>query len=210
MEFGRRLRDLAAAMAPGERQIVALAGPPGSGKSTLAERLASEVHGSLGEDKIPIDVLPMDGFHYDDELLKQLGRHERKGAPDTFDVGGLEAMIARVAANEEDAIVVPRFDRDLEIARAGARFISRYVQIVIVEGNYLLLDDPPWSSLGPHFDISAMIEVGEDELAERLTARWDDYDLPPEEVRRKVEENDLPNARFVMTRSRQPDVLIVG
>src|SRR5688572_33087414 len=106
-------------------------------------------------------VLPIDGYHFDDRVLVQRGLRPRKGAPDTFDVAGFYHMLHRLKRNEESEIAVPVFDRDLEIARAGARLIPRSVRHLIIEGNYLLLDRPGWSSLRGLFDTTIMISVPE-------------------------------------------------
>jgi pantothenate kinase len=184
--------------AQGPRQIIAIAGAPGSGKSTVAARL----EGMLNASRPGLaSILPMDGFHYDDDLLQTLGRKQRKGAPDTFDVGGFYHVLKRMRAGDEEAVAVPVFDRDLEISRGGARLIARDVPIVIVEGNYILLGDKPWNSLKPLFDISVMVQCSEETLRQRLTARWEGYDLPEAEIRCRVDENDMPNGRFVKTAS---------
>ena len=107
-------------------------------------------------------------------------------------------MLGRLRRNEEDEIAVPVFDRDLEISRAGARVIPRSVRYLIVEGNYLLLDLPPWSSLRPMFDMTVEIDTPEDILRQRLVERWAGFGLSPAEIKAKVEENDLPNGRFVL------------
>lgn len=175
------------------RRIVALAGAPGSGKSTLADALA----GPLGA-----QVLPMDGFHYDDAVLGPRGLLPRKGAPETFDVGGLVAVIERLRAG--GPVAVPVFDRALEASRAAARVIE--APTVVVEGNYLLLDAAPWDALAPLLDLTLRLEVPEGELRRRLEDRW--AALDPAEGRRKVEENDLPNGRLVAARSRPADMVL--
>lgn len=199
---------LAAAVARGTgagRCAVAVVGAPGSGKSTLAERLASRINkASPGS----AAVLPMDGYHFDDRILVARGLKARKGAPETFDVGGLLHMLRRLKRNEEDEIAVPVFDRALEISRAGALLIPRTVSRVIVEGNYLLLDRPPWRGLHALFDITAAIAVPEDVLRQRLTGRWQGYGVPPEEIEAKVELNDLPNGRFVASNSVAADFVL--
>jgi pantothenate kinase len=126
----------------------------------------------------------------------------RKGAPETFDVLGLVHMLDRLRRNQDDEIAVPVFDRDLEISRAGARLIPRAVRTLIVEGNYLLLDQDPWSRLYPMFDMTIVLDVPEDTLRQRLIARWRGYGLTPPEIEAKVEGNDLPNGRYVMSKSR--------
>lgn len=193
---------LAASQGPG-RRIVAVAGAPGSGKSHVADALAARLAG-----RIATDVLPMDGFHYDDILLEARGHRSRKGAPHTFDVDGLAAMLARLRADDGRDVAVPVFDRSIEIARAGARIIAADTRLVIVEGNYLLLDDPAWAPLAPQFDLTAFLSVPETELARRLRARWEGYGLGPAEVVAKLEENDLPNARRVVHGSRPADFII--
>ncbi len=192
------LADLLTLRPRGTRFLVAVAGAPASGKSRLSEELVERL-----EQRQPgrAAILPMDGYHYDDALLKQLGRHARKGAPDTFDVGGLCHMLQRLRENTGEAIAVPVFDRGIETARAGARLIPAAADIVVVEGNYLLLRRPPWSALKSFFDLTVMVVTPETILRQRLTKRWEFYGLPPSEISRKIEEVDLPNGRFVVQES---------
>jgi pantothenate kinase len=184
------------------RAIVGVAGPPGVGKSTFADALRDELNArspGLAE------VLPMDGYHFDDLLLNARGWRPRKGAPHTFDVGGLRAMLERLRANEEDEIAVPVFDRAIEIARAGARVIARSVSIVIVEGNYLLLDRPPWTTLAPLLDLTVMLHAPVEVLRARLLERWAGIGLTDDALAAKLEGNDLPNVALVQGRSRPAD-----
>lgn len=199
------LADHLLGLAPDARVICAVAGAPGSGKSTLAGSL---VEGLNAREPGSAALLPMDGFHYDDLHLVPAGLRPRKGAPETFDVDGLRHMLLRLRAREEEAVAVPVFDRDLEIARAGARLIPRSVRIVVAEGNYLLLARPPWDRLRPLFDLAVMIDVPEAVLRARLTARWQGYGLPPAEIAAKVEGNDLPNGRLVRAESAAADVVL--
>jgi pantothenate kinase len=184
------------------RRLVAIAGPPGAGKSTLAETLCAQLnqHGPAFA-----RILAMDGFHFDDRVLEARGLRARKGAPETFDVDGLAAMLDRLRADDGRDIAVPVFDRALEIARAGAGIIPAATRIVIVEGNYLLLDEPVWASLAPRFDVTVMLEVPRARLAERLVGRWRGFGLDDATVTSKVESNDLVNVDLVMGRSRAAD-----
>lgn len=189
----------------GRRRIVAIAGAPRSGKSTLAERLVARLNeGAEGY----AALLPMDGYHYDDCILVERGLRPRKGAPETFDVFGLLHMLDRLKRNQEDEIAVPVFDRDVEISRAGARMIPRAVRALIVEGNYLLLDREPWSRLAAMFDMTVAVDAPEDILQQRLIERWLDYGLTPPEIKAKVEGNDLPNGRYVISKSGPADFVL--
>lgn len=192
------------ALPPG-RHLVAVAGAPASGKSGLARRIVAAIN---QETPGRAAVLPMDGYHFDDRVLKARGHRRRKGAPHTFDVDGLRHMLARLRKNEEAEIAIPLFDRKIETARAGAALIPQGADLVVVEGNYLLLDQPPWDTLVPFFDLTVLLEVPEAELHRRLTLRWRRYKLPPDQIMAKLEENDLPNGRLVREASRAPDFLL--
>jgi len=194
----KKLQELIQQRSSQGRILVALAGPPGSGKSTLADELESALNQEQPEQAM---ILPMDGFHYDDLYLVPAGLRPRKGAPQTFDVWGFYHILRRLRERQEEFVAVPVFDRDLEIARAGARLIPAKVPVILVEGNYLLLQQEPWSQLRLLFDVAVLLEVPEAVLGERLTARWQHYELPSEEIAAKVNENDLPNGRSVMAES---------
>ena len=186
-----------------QRYLTAIAGAPGSGKSTLAEKLADALNADTPGSAA---VLPMDGYHYDDSVLNDRGWRPRKGAPHTFDVSGFSHMLTRMRANQEPEIAVPVFDRSIEIARAGARLIPQSVRHIIVEGNYLLLNQPPWDGLAAQFDLTVFLEVPLAELERRLKARWSD--LKGDDLIAKLEGNDLPNARLVATQSKPADLVV--
>lgn len=186
-----------------DRTIVALAGPPGAGKSTLAQATASAV-AAAGE---TVAIVPMDGFHYDDAVLEAHGLRHRKGAPETFDARGFAVVLERLRAREE-AVAIPLFDRSLEIARAGAAIIEAETRILLVEGNYLLLDTPPWGGLAGLFDLTVMLEVPLSELERRLVRRWLHHGFEAQAARDKALSNDIPNARLVVETSRPADVVV--
>jgi pantothenate kinase len=184
-----------------KRFIVAIAGPPGAGKSTVSERLAA----LLPENSAM--VVPMDGFHYDNAVLEQLGLRHRKGAPETFDVFGFEALLKRIRAGEPD-IAIPVFDRSVELSRAAAALIGRDRKFILVEGNYLLLDEAPWNGLAPLFDFTIFLDVPREELEQRLLQRWRDHGRSEKDGRDWVASNDMPNVDRVLARRREPDLVL--
>ena len=119
--------------------------------------------------------------------------------PDTLDGNAPEAIAAAL---------VPVFDRDRELAIAAARSIARTDRIVLIEGNYLLLDQAPWSSLAPLFDFTIFVAPPFEELERRLTARWHGYNLDAAVIDWKLNLNDLPNGRLVVNHSRPADLTI--
>jgi pantothenate kinase len=184
-----------------KRILVAIAGAPGSGKSTLAEELAA----TLTSGGQPAIVVAMDGFHYDDAVLGRRGLGQRKGAPETFDFAGFECLLKRLAA-EPGEIAIPVFDRSMELARAAAEIVSGDHKIVLIEGNYLLLDEAPWSRLRPLFDFTIFLDVPRGELERRLLQRWRDHGRADGPA--WVASNDMPNVDRVIAKRLQPDLLV--
>jgi pantothenate kinase len=185
------------------RVLIAIAGPPGSGKSTLTANLCVELK-QQGETAV---VVPMDGFHFDDVILNTRGHRSRKGAPHTFDVAGLAAVLKRIRSCEPD-VAIPLFDRHLELSRAASAIVAADEKFIIVEGNYLLLKAPPWDGLRPLFDFTVMLDVSEAELQRRLTRRILEHGHSESFAAHWIETNDMPNARIVFGNSMDADILL--
>ena len=197
-ELAALIRQKAVAKGQG-RFITALAGPPGAGKSTLAAALVAELGTGAR-------AVPMDGFHYDDAVLIARGARGRKGAPDTFDARGFIHLLQRLRV--EDEVAIPLFDRSMELSRAAADIVTSHDRLLVVEGNYLLLDEQPWPDCAPHFDLTVFIDVPEAELDRRLLDRWANFGKTPEQARAWIDGNDMPNIRRVTRGSRPADVTI--
>lgn len=187
------------------RVIIAIAGAPASGKSTIAEELLELLNENEPDSAA---VVPMDGFHLDDQVLKDKGLLGVKGAPSTFDVGGFRSLLQRLKINEEPEIIVPVFDRELEISRAGARVITSEIKYIIVEGNYLLLNKAEWKDMQPNYDLSVFVKVSQKIIHQRLVQRWQGYDYSALEIEHKINQNDMPNAQLVMRMMNEPDYFI--
>ena len=181
------------------RYFIALSGAPGSGKSTVSEKLVSDLN-TVGHKS---RILQMDAFHYDDQILKEKNLLLKKGAPETFDVMGLLNFINRL--EKESEVVIPVFDRSLELSRSSAVIISDDIKVVIVEGNYLLLKSHPWRELHKFFNSTIIVNCDEKILEERLIKRWENFNLSKDVIKQKVYENDLPNGIDVLKNSISPD-----
>jgi pantothenate kinase len=187
-----------------KRMIIAIAGAPGAGKSTLAESLhdaLNRLHSGVAA------VMPMDGYHLDNALLDARGLRSRKGSPPTFDVDTLARDLARIRAADRP-VILPVFDRELDLSRAGAREVPPEVRVILLEGNYLLLDDSPWRELAHLFDMTIFLAVPEAELERRLIERWRHYGHDPDAARARALGNDIPNARLVASASRPADITL--
>ncbi|MDZ7927926.1 MAG: nucleoside triphosphate hydrolase [Agrobacterium sp.] len=185
------------------RFIIAIAGPPGAGKSTLADALCNALV-ARGE---AAAVLPMDGFHMDNGILEERGLLARKGAPETFDVRGFLDIVSAVRQGGQE-VLVPVFDRSREIAIASARAIAPETRLILAEGNYLLLNETPWTTLSASFDLTIFVGPTVSVLEERLRQRWQGYGLNTHEIHAKLYENDLPNGKRVIENSRPADIHI--
>ncbi|MCX5532025.1 nucleoside/nucleotide kinase family protein [Streptomyces sp. NBC_00006] len=195
-----RARALAAS---GPRRLLGIAGPPGAGKSTLAEALVDALDGAAV-------LVPMDGFHLADRELARLGRADRKGAPDTFDAYGYAALLARLRSpNPDETVYAPCFERELEEPVAGALPVPPDVPLVITEGNYLLLDEPPWSTaVRPLLDEVWWVDVDDAVRVERLIARHVAFGKSPDRARSWVLRSDEANARRVASGRKRADAIV--
>lgn len=184
----------------GARVLIGIVGAPGAGKSTLAEALVAE----LGERAA---LVPMDGFHYSQHVLGLLGRADRKGAPDTFDAEGLAALLARIRT-ATGPVYAPTFDRSIEEPIAAGTVVPAEADIVVVEGNYLLLDDGPWASLRALLDEAWFIRIPQDERMRRLVERHVRFGRTREAAEAWANDVDEPNARLIEASAGRADVTL--
>ncbi|MET4583906.1 pantothenate kinase [Conyzicola nivalis] len=200
---------IAALPNPG-RIVVGIVGAPGAGKSTIAERLVALLPGAA--------LLPMDGFHLPQSRLVELGRRDRMGAPDTFDVDAFAAVLAALRpsgataaadaaaaaaaaaalnGNSGVTVVAPGFDREIEEPVPAAVVITPEFPIVVVEGNYLLLGDGGWERVAPLLDATFFVSVDRDIRLARLIARHERFGKSPADARAWALGPDERNAVLV-------------
>ena len=189
----RRLRELQ--RRSGRRCIVFLAAPPATGKSTLAQFLAQL---SRTEECLPpVQALGMDGFHYPNRYLaahtilrdgEEIPLTSIKGAPETFDV---PALAAKLSAAREERVTFPVYVRRIHDVVPDA--VTADAPILLVEGNWLLLDEEPWHVLCPLADYTLRIDVPPELLRGRLIARKVQGGSTAEDAVAFYEASDAPN-----------------
>ena len=197
------LLELVAGIRAAERRVlVGLTGPPGSGKSSLAAHLA----GSLCPSP---PVVPMDGFHMAQAVIDQKGLGDSKGAPETFDSWGFVSLVERLASAAGDGVVyAPKFDRSIEEPIAGAIPVRPADGLVIVEGNYLLLDESPWTQMRSALDLCVYLEVEDAIRIRRLVDRHVRYGRPRHEAGHFVHSSDEKNARLIKATRNRADFIV--
>jgi pantothenate kinase len=189
------------------RTIVGICGPPAAGKSTLSTALSAalDLHDGLSS-----VAVPMDGFHLSNVELNRLGRSDRKGAPDTFDPAGFVHLLRRLRAGE-DLVYAPSYSRTLHESIGGVIPVPSGVKVIVVEGNYLLLDHGPWASVRGLLDLVLYLDapdhVRQDSLVRRQLAKGLDLDGAHDWVSRSDERNA---AVIAATRDRADLILTRG
>lgn len=190
---------LDAARADGRRRVLGIVGGPGAGKSTLAASLAGP----------GVAVVGMDGWHLANSVLDRLGRRERKGAPDTFDAPGYLAFLERVRSRAA-TVWAPEFRREIEESIAGALEVPPDALVVVTEGNYLLLEEPPWDGVRALLDEVWFLEPDEEVRRARLVARHERHGRSHAEAVVRADGSDAANARMIAATAQRADRVLRG
>ena len=185
-----------------DRALVGIVGKPGAGKSTLSAYLLQELKSS------EVTVVPMDGYHLSNAVLQELGRADRKGAPDTFDVAGFASLLQRIRVEKSVDIYYPVFDRSIEESIAAQGVVTQETKVVIVEGNYLLHDTGGWEAIADLLDEIWFIDVDDEKRLERLIARHIAYGKSPEAAKSWSRGSDEVNARTIAAGSSRAHAVI--
>jgi pantothenate kinase len=213
--FLSRLYELFAATRP-KRFLIGIGGPPGSGKSVLAEQLHWIITNGHFHPAAKSCALPMDGFHYPNHYLQN---HTRKlsdgteiplsavkGQPDTIDVKlfrhHLEQLLTR-----PDSMPWPGYSRFVHDVIPNRHHVERAVNLVIVEGNYVLVNRGPFAGIPKVFDLKIYVEAPGPKVVANLVERHMRGGKTLEQAKDWVRRIDLPNARIAESTKASADVI---
>lgn len=205
LDLDQALDRLLMLLGRGDRVLLGLAGAPGAGKTTVAERLVAAVE---ADGRFRAAHVPMDGFHLADATLRRLGRMDRKGAIDTFDGWGYRTLLGRLRARELEPVYAPGFERVLEQPIAAAIAVEPGVDLVVSEGNYLLVDADPWAAAAAHLDEVWFCDAPHRVRRDRLIARHVEFGRTLQEAEAWVDGVDLPNAALILSTRRRADAVV--
>ena len=177
------------------RYFLGITGCPAAGKSMLAKNLTDEINFRTGDGLAA--VVPLDGFHLPNSILKENGLLNIKGAPETFDADSFVELINRLHEFPDRSIMCPAYDRKIHDPVENSITIQPGNRLIIVEGNYLLLNVSPWNTIRTKMNEVWYIDTPLNTVKERLFYRHIAGGSDKKEAERKVELVDLPNAELV-------------
>ncbi|KAH7121759.1 phosphoribulokinase/uridine kinase [Dactylonectria estremocensis] len=205
---------------PEKRILIALAGVPGSGKSTICAALLQALREHGIDD---VSVLPMDGFHHTRATLSSFSdpdlAFQKRGAPFTFDAMALLRHVVTVkqlpvTECDEPEIVhtAPSFDHAVGDPVLDAISISSRCRIVILEGNYVLLNEKPWNKIAELADDRWFVDVVPEVARERIVQRHIQAGIEKtrDAATLRADNNDMPNGEYIRSNLIEPNIRILN
>lgn len=198
------------------RILIALAGPPGSGKSTVAAQVVERLNQDSKKSNSAV-ALPMDGFHLTRAALSRMSNSDeafaKRGVHWTFDAEGVVRLISALHTTRDDRSIIhlaPSFDHERKDPVEQSLKIGPEVEIIIIEGNWLLFDEPPWSTISEIMDDTWFVDVDPEVAKARIAKRHIECGIETswEEAIHRTTSNDMVNGDLVRAKLIKPAVYV--
>jgi pantothenate kinase len=198
---------------PERRALVAVAGPPGSGKSAFAATLVAAINALAGEDLAAL--VGLDGWHWPNAYLEnhfvevngaRVALRALKGAPASYNQAGIAAFLER--ARRPEALAYPVYSRALHDPLPDGGRIDARQRLLVLEGNYWLLDEPPWRDFRRAFDLSVFLTAAPEALLSGLRERHRRGGKSEAAIACQMHAVDQPDIDLVLARSAPADVTV--
>lgn len=199
-DWAELVAELQMQLRPAQRFILGIVGVPGVGKSTVSHLLQQAINDSI--------VVPMDGFHLPNDILDERGLRALKGIPATFDSEGFVALLKSIRKQSSEPLYGPAFDREIDGSVPNAIVVHPSHQLIIVEGNYLLLETPPWDKIQTILDATWYLAGDEQRIHKRLLTRHIAGGRTSREAEEKIASTDAPNADLIKATQTRADFII--
>lgn len=185
-----------------KKQIfVGFAGSPGSGKTTLTRNVCNYMNNSYDRFRKKCMVVPMDGYHYYKKELESFddptSAMDRRGAPFTFNSSKFVNDLRNAKINRCGSF--PSFDHSIGDPIENEIVLDETIDIVLLEGNYLLLNTEPWNECINLFELSFYIKyIDEQIIINRLCGRhMSAWNISEEDALCRIMNSDIHNARLI-------------
>jgi len=161
----------------------------------------------------------MDGYHYTRAHLSSMPdpqtAHARRGAAFTFDAPAFLALIRSLReplTPDSKPIYAPSFDHAVKDPKEDDIEILPGHRVVVVEGNYLALDEDVWRDAAALFDELWFVEVDFEVAKRRLVRRHVEAGIAKDEeaAERRAVENDLVNGKQIVEKRLKVDEVVVS
>ena len=191
------------------RIVVFLAAPPAVGKTTLCQFLE---YLSQKEDVTEVQALGLDGFHYHSDYInshdavvlgKTVSMKTVKGCPETYDTDKLQEKVKSIKTQN---ILWPIYDRNIHDVVEDVIEVTK--DIILIEGNWLLLSEEPWKSIKDVADYTILIRSKEGTLKNRLIGRKMKGGLSREDAEAWYYNTDSVNVKRVLEDSLPGDLML--
>lgn len=159
----------------------------------------------------------MDGFHLTRAQLSLLDcsadAHARRGVFWTYNAQGVQDLVKALYDSRYDLERIhyaPSFDHVTKDPMYNAIKIDSKVRLLILEGNWLLYDHQPWSTISTMMDDTWFVDVNEELALHRVATRHIESGIETtwSDAMHRATMNDMVNGYLVRSRLVAPKICV--